>query len=369
MNALKNQHIAILIDSLAGGGAEKVMITLALALKRLGHEPVLFILKPYSDYDIPKEFPVIFCFDTLNIDRFYSIKKNSILLKNKVHHYENETRKFDLFLSNLDTTNNLVSRCDFNPVYYIIHNSIEGELKRQLKLGPFSYFKMLFSKLRLNGKNIVCVSKGIEEEILAHKKIKPKTITTIYNPIDEKWIVEKANENNSDLPNVDYIIHVGRFAKQKRHDVLFKSLKLMKSDIPLVLLCKKTNKLLRLAKKIGVEDRLILPGFQKNPYPWIKKSKALVLCSDYEGLGMVLIESLLCNTPAISTNCPHGPSEILGSQNKNFLVPCNAPAQLAKQIDSILGNKNITLPFDILPKVEPEYCARQYLSLIQDLKS
>ena len=47
----------------------------------------------------------------------------------------------------------------------------------------------------------------------------------------------------------------------------------------------------------------------------------LILASDSEGLPTVLIESLICGTPAVSTDCPCGPSEILVDDLEEFLVP------------------------------------------------
>ena len=52
-----------------------------------------------------------------------------------------------------------------------------------------------------------------------------------------------------------------------------------------------------------VADRVLFKGFQKNPLPWIKGARMLVLSSDSEGFGNVVVEALLLDTPVASTRC------------------------------------------------------------------
>jgi glycosyltransferase involved in cell wall biosynthesis len=128
-------------------------------------------------------------------------------------------------------------------------------------------------------------------------------------------------------------------------------------------LCNKPQKALKLAKKYGVANRVVLPGFQENPYNWIKQAEVLILSSDYEGFGNVLLESIAVNTKVVSTDCRHGPNEILTDQLSQFLVPRRDPEKLAEQINHAL-TANIDLKTaDILTKVSAEKIAQQYLLL------
>ena len=65
------------------------------------------------------------------------------------------------------------------------------------------------------------IEEVVEEEIQQGSLITPSAITTIYNPFNFKTINDKANEVNTNIPDSPYLIHVGRLAKQKRHDILF----------------------------------------------------------------------------------------------------------------------------------------------------
>ena len=359
------KNIIIVIDSLSGGGAERVMISLATELVSQGHNLTILSLSNRCDYAIQDGIKVCYLFDhkASKVDRFWQVKSSIAELETWFAEFQLKSSAFDLILSNLDRSNNLLARSNISSVYYIIHNSVEEELKRQKKLGPFAYWYLLNSKKNLSEENLISVSKGIEREVTQGEIIQPKSIRTIYNPFDIEDIQQKSLIADNAIPNEPYIIHVGRLAKQKRHDILFSALALITTDVKLVLLCNKPDKALKLAEKYGVADRLILPGFQANPYNWIKRAQALVLSSDYEGLPTVLLEALAVNTKVVSTDCPHGPDEILTGPLSDFLVPRRNPKALAEAIDKVLKSELKLSEADILSKVSASEIAQKYLNL------
>ena len=211
-----SKRIALAIDSLAGGGAEKIVLTLAREFKRLGHEPHILVLSPHCDYVLPADIPVHFCFDKgqRHIDglltQHLAVKK----VKQWVASLSSLLGAFDVFFSNLDRTNLLFTKAQVKPLYCVIHNAIEEELKRELKLGPLAYWAMWREKKALNKQQLITVSKGIEDDIIQRKRIQAASIQTIYNPFDIDAIRHSAELPNLDIPKGDYIIHVGRVAKQ-----------------------------------------------------------------------------------------------------------------------------------------------------------
>jgi glycosyltransferase involved in cell wall biosynthesis len=358
-------RIAIAIDTLAGGGAQKVMLTLAKEFTELGHEPHFLVMSDKVAYDIQDDLPIHICFSEKDKDfnRFLNLAPAINKLRNKIRDVESKVGKFDLFLSNLDKTNRLMTKTKVSPLFVVVHASVEEELTRHAKLGPIAYLKKLLAKKSLNNHHLVTVSEGIANEIKQKKRISPASIRCIYNPFQFEDILSLSQKEAAGIPDTEYLIHVGRFVKQKRHDILFKSIAKMKRQIPIVLLCHKPKKALQLAKKYGIEHRVIIPGFQPNPFPWIKCAKALVLSSDFEGLPTVLIESLVCGTPVVSTDCPHGPSEILTGELAKYLVPRRDPEALASKLDDLLNSPPSVTNADILTKVTAKKVALQYLSL------
>ncbi|WP_024611247.1 glycosyltransferase [Pseudoalteromonas sp. TB64] len=357
-------NIVIVIDSLVGGGAEKVMLTLAEKIAQQ-HNVTILSLANSIEYSIPKVLNVesLFAHRASKVDRFWQRKNSVLKLEAWFEKKQSEIGDIDLVLSNLDRSNNLLSKSNIKNVHFVIHNSVNAELARQKKLGPFSYLYLKKSKQNLNGKSLICVSKGVEKEITQGDLINPSAIATIYNPFDFEKINQQANEQNNNIPNEPYLIHVGRLAKQKRHDILFAAFAKLDKKYKLVLLCNKPAKALKLAQQYGIEKQLVVPGFQQNPYNWIKQAEALLLSSDFEGFGNVIVEALAVGTPVVSTNCTFGPSEILTGELSKYLVPVQQSEALANAVKQVLADKPNVENADILKQVQAEQVALQYLAL------
>lgn len=86
---------------------------------------------------------------------------------------------------------------------------------------------------------------------------------------------------------------------------------------------------------MGIAERVIFAGFQSNPYPLIKHAALLVLSSDSEGFGNVLVEALLCGTPVVSTRCPGGPAEILQRAGMDIALAELSSRSLAEKMAEI----------------------------------
>lgn len=352
-------RIAILIDSLAGGGAERVMLTLAQTLSGQGHACIVLVLDDAREHDLPPKIPVF----SLKINNMFDRYFPSKVLAAKLNSIETQYGKFDLHISNLEKTNLAVSKLNLSNTVYVVHNSIAHTLSVRW-LQPFKWWMVRQSLKGLTGKDVVAVSQGVADGIIRSALIKPKSLTTIYNPLDLNEVTTLSGALDDAIPSEPYLIHVGRVARQKRHDVLFEALSKVEAPIKLVCLCKNVRKARKLAEKYGVQDRVILPGFKRNPYPWIKGAKALVLSSDFEGFPTVLIESLSLGVNAISSDCDYGPREILTGPLGRWLVEPGNPNALAKKINDYLDEPPSYYRPEILNEVENIKAASRYLTLV-----
>jgi glycosyltransferase involved in cell wall biosynthesis len=102
-----------------------------------------------------------------------------------------------------------------------------------------------------------------------------------------------------------------------------------------------------LARSLGIEERVDMPGFRPNPLPYLREAALVVLSSSDEGFGMVLAEALACGTPVVSTDCPHGPAEILDGGRYGRLVAVGDAPALARAIlaalDAPIARENLQL--------------------------
>ncbi|EHD2242489.1 glycosyltransferase [Vibrio vulnificus] len=177
-------------------------------------------------------------------------------------------------------------------------------------------------KLIFKNRHCISVSQGVHDEMLKlYPDISNKSIV-IYNPIDIDEIRRKANEH-AELPDSPYIITVSSLAPGKRVERTIKAFqKLEREDLLLLILGEgsERDKLESLTKELNLTDRVIFKGFVENPLPFMKGAELMSFTSDYEGFGQVIVECLATGTPVVSTNCPHGPSEILTLELSRFLV-------------------------------------------------
>ncbi|MGI1988817.1 glycosyltransferase [Shewanella glacialipiscicola] len=355
------KKIAIFCHNFFANGTVKVALSQAEILHEAGQNVHLFVFHRAGDFAPPQHVTIHYLYGAKDKP---SIAAQQQKLTEMVAKVEQDGR-FDLFLSNSTDCDQVVAGCDFSPCYYFCHCALKKELLMEIKRGPVHFWRRWKKARVLIGKKIITVSNGIADELRATSWLKPQSVQTIYNPFRLEEIKKKAQEIIADIPNEPYMIHVGRVTRQKRHDILFKALRDMPTAPKLVLLCNRPNKARKLAKKYGVEHRIITPGFQHNPYAWIAKAKLMLLSSDFEGLPTVVIESLACGTPVVSTDCPHGPNEILTGHLAKYLVPVRQPALLAQKALECLASPPSLEDLAILKAVDSQYIAQQYLNLAE----
>ncbi len=364
------QRIIMVIDSLNGGGAEAVVLRLLDAInhKIPTAQAHLVVLSQRGDYHIgDNPFIHILNFKSnKNMELFWTKTKVVSSLKSTVEHIEQQFGAVDGIFSHLDLTNVMVKALAIDvPKYYIVHNSITLELAADRQRGLFKYLKQKRRKALLNDEKLICVSKGVQSE-LPLPWLQPKDICTIYNPFDVEQITQLSHCQKTTVVKQPYILHIGRLSVQKRHDRLFEAFKALNTDHQLVLLTQPSKKLTRLIEKYQLSERVIVTGFQDNPFVWMRHADLLVLSSDYEGFGNVLVESLLCGTPVATTNCDHGPSEILADYHPEWIAK-DFSAQALSQVmaDILMQQPLVTLDqWPLYHQIEAQYAGQQYLDLL-----
>jgi glycosyltransferase involved in cell wall biosynthesis len=143
---------------------------------------------------------------------------------------------------------------------------------------------------------------------------------------------------------------VGRLAPEKRHDLLFSAIAALRTRTDRAIAADilgvgpEYGSLLEMARELGIADNLSFVGFVDDPSPYIKRSDVLVVSSDYEGFGNVLIEALACGVPVISTDVPFGPRYILNGGEFGTLVPAGDAAAIADALLDLLAAGPLSPP-------------------------
>jgi len=245
--------------------------------------------------------------------------------------------QIDIAISHMEVTAKVLRFVDIKKAYYMrVDISHELSVLKEKSIFRFYKRKLLYQNIFSN-QILLCISEDTKQNI--EKIIKTKDIKTIYNPFDFDKITKLSNQH-IDFEEDNYIIQIGSGFSRKRQDILLQAFSQI-SDKKIKLLLLGTSPYqdaIDLIEKLYIKDRVIFHPFVENPYPYIKKSKLLVISSDREGLPRVMVEALSLNIPVVSTDCDTGPREVLVGELSNYLAIVNNPDSLALKIDLALDN-------------------------------
>jgi glycosyltransferase involved in cell wall biosynthesis len=195
---------------------------------------------------------------------------------------------------------------------------------------------------------IVCVSQGVRDSARALFPASAAKLQTVYNPIDFAAIETQARETlPASLANCftkPVILGVGRLAPEKAFHTLIQAHALLRGQGSGHNLCilgegPERGFLERETERLGVRGSTFMPGFM-NPYPAMRQAAVLGVSSVFEGFPTVIMEALSLGLPVVSTDCPHGPAEILSKGTCGLLTPINNPEALAQALFAMLSGKN-----------------------------
>jgi glycosyltransferase involved in cell wall biosynthesis len=210
--------------------------------------------------------------------------------------------------------------------------------------------KWMYRRLYPRADQIICLCDAAIDDMVEHLGINRDKLMRIYNPVDVEMVRRLAEDAESPYTGPGpHVMAMGRLQREKAYDVLLRAFSRVLKAFPQAQLAilgegPLETQLKEQAVELGVDRAVMFPGFQKNPWPYVKHADLFVLASRFEGLPNALLEALALAVPVIATDCPGGVREIQKSAPEIVLVSPEDHVALAAGIVATLGKPKSERP-------------------------
>lgn len=308
----RRKRAAFVINSLAGGGAERIMCTLLRhsEAERAEFDMTLVVLDDEPTANAPPDWVEI-----RQLDCNYSALRAVLSLRRVFAEV-----KPDVALSFL-TRSNLANVINAGPAACVISERAfpSDHFNRGAKgLVMRSVVRAIYP----HADRVIVPSDGVGDDLRDNFNIAASKLISIPNPVDMEVIAARAAESFQPPAEGPYVLAAGRLVKVKGFDTLIRAY--AASGIPqkLVIAGEGPDRelLAALAQECGVADRVVLPGFAANPYPLMRGADFFVLSSFSEGFPNAMVEAMALGIPVVATNCPSAPAQILAQKSRSEIT-------------------------------------------------
>lgn len=301
----------LVIDHIATGGAERILIDYYHYLEARGCKICVFVLSGHAGQSRWTDGVSVVYGLRGDEDNIVRKAAQQAMLYFKLKRLVGRVKP-DVIFSFLEKSNLLTSVVRTEAVKIMtVHNvlSIQYTKVRNgfIREVLYSMIRWMYNRCP----NVVAVSKQVKDDLVTSFGVKANNVHVINNCVDRDDIRKKSKETTDNFVFVDgvrYIINVGRFSNQKAQWKLLKAFSLYikgenKDNIHLVLMGhgEYIDRLKQLADSLGISDKVSFLPFNINPYKYMKHAHLFVLSSIYEGFPIVLAEASSLRIPFVGT--------------------------------------------------------------------
>jgi glycosyltransferase involved in cell wall biosynthesis len=174
------------------------------------------------------------------------------------------------------------------------------------------------------------------------------------------------------------LVTVGRLIARKANHHLIEILsRINNPKLVLVLLGEgpARTSLMELAKRLRVENRVIMPGFvsEERKYQYLQAADIFVSTTSHEGFGLMYVEGMFCRLPII-TYAHGGQADFLEDGKTGFLVRLNDQETFRQRLEWLIQDPQLRKTMgeynlELSRKFTVRHCALQYEQLFEEMIS
>lgn len=224
---------------------------------------------------------------------------------------------------------------------------------------------------------VVGVSQGLADEAAALLDLPASKVLSIPNPRQSRQTSPQIAAEHEPIFAKPVVLGVGRLARQKDFAMLLDAFAELAParDLHLLLLGEGPERasLDAQAGRLGISDRVFLPGFVNNPQAYMSRARVFALSSRNEGFPGALIEAMEAGAAIVSTDCPFGPRQILDDDRFGHLVPVADTSGFASALAAELDGPDIghegrcAARADWMRQFEPDVITSRYRALVREV--
>ncbi|MEQ8752501.1 MAG: glycosyltransferase [Coleofasciculus sp. G1-WW12-02] len=363
-------HVAFYLHGLYGGGAERVIVNLANSFVHQGLKVDIVLNYKRGPYlsDVSPKVRIV--------DLKSSRLRDGVGLPQLMHYLRQEQPAGLLATTHYSNERAVLAKRLTRVATKVVvreANTLSVEAQHDVELRW--RFKSLAARLTYPWTDgIIAVSKGVATDLSQMTGLSLNRIQVIYNPTITPLILARAKEPlehpwfTSGQPPV--ILGIGRLTKQKDFPTLIRAFAKVRQVRPAKLMIlgevrdTPDPQITTLIDELDLDADVALPGFQKNPYPYIAQAAVFVSSSIWEGLSNTLIEAMALGTPVVATDCPSGSAEILDNGKYGYLVPVGDSNEMAQAILKVLSGDAKSVDSGWLEQFTLETVTQQYIDAL-----
>lgn len=348
------KKILFLINTLDGGGAEKVLVDTVNALDKTKYD---ITVQTVTDRGVFKKRLI----DDIQYKSIVKIKNSffrrvftyivNFILPPKVTYNLFIKNGYDYEIAFIEgvPTKLIAASSEKNAIKYAwVHIDLYNTFGLEKVYKNIKHHTACYEKYD----KIICVSNSAKDAFIKRFGISNNIIVK-YNLIDDTYIQEKAKEDTWKKEKM-LIVTVGRLEYQKGIDRLLKiHSRLIKEGFDYELLIvgqgSKREQLEEYVKRNSLSESVKFVGFTENPYKYMASADLIVYPSRAEGYSTVAVEAIMLGKPVVTTDCS-GMREIFGDSEYG-LVTENSEESLYNGIKYMLSNLKAREKFSQMAKI------------------